>query len=139
RLDDIHFVLSHAHRFDQHDFESRRIEDIYRVPGGPRQTPERAPGRHGANEHAGIGIDLRHANSISENRPARKGRRGIDGDDTDAMSAPPIRLSQPLHERRLARARRPGDTDHPSAARPWKERPKELGTAAFLLDTGDGP
>jgi hypothetical protein len=53
-----------------------------------------------------------HSNAIAENRAAGKRARRIDGNDADALALLAVEHRELIDERRLARARRTGDSDH---------------------------
>ena len=85
-LDDVHLVLPDTHRFDQDDVVARRVEHVHGVGRRPRQSPEGAARGHRADEDAGIRVDLRHPDPVSQDRPARERRRRVHGHDADGLA-----------------------------------------------------
>ena len=51
------------------------------IGGGARQAADGAAGGHGADEDAGVGVMLLHADAVAEDRAAGDAAAGIDRED----------------------------------------------------------
>ncbi len=137
--DDVDFILSDAHRLDDHDVLARRIEHQGDLACSLGETTEVAARGHAADEHAGVAGVRLHPYSIAEDRSAREWAGRIDGNDADGPSRRAERRGQLVDERALAGAGRTSHTDEISAARPCEDVADEIGAGRrVVFDQGDG-
>ena len=111
RAHDLDLGLPRADRLDDDDVEASGVERAHGVAGGGGQPAEAATAGHAADEDVGVAGQLLHADAVAEDRAAGEGAAGVDGDDADALVAPPQFARQLHHERALARAGRAGESD----------------------------
>ena len=81
RRGDLDFVLTHADGFDEHVVFAGGVHQQRQVGGGARQAAEAAARGHGADEDAGVGVVLLHADAVAQNGAAGDAAGGIDRDD----------------------------------------------------------
>ena len=74
---DLDFVLPDADGLDDHEVLARRVQQARQVGGGARQAAGGAAGRHGADEDAGIGVVLLHADAVAQDGAAGDAAAGI--------------------------------------------------------------
>ena len=84
---DVDFVLADSDGFDQDDVEAGGVAEEGEVGGGGGDSTQAATGGHGADEDAGVGVVLHHADAVAEDGAAGEGAGGIDGEDGDAFVA----------------------------------------------------
>ena len=138
RPNDVHLVLSHADRFDQHDIESGGIEHERGLSRRARQSAQMPARRHAANEHAGVFRMRLHADAVAENRATgvRTGR--IDADDAHRLTRASDLLGEPIDEGALPCTGRACDADEICATGTPVDAPNELRTRrGFVLDERD--
>ena len=73
QLNDFQFVLAHPHGLDQDLLKTHGLQNHRRLMGLPRESPEPASRRHGADEDTGIRRVLLHTDPIAQDRPATEG------------------------------------------------------------------
>ncbi len=87
---DLDFVLSHAHGFDDHEVAAGGIHQSAPDRAVARASPPVAAARrHGADEDAGVGVMLLHADAVAQNRAAGDAAGGIDRDDRHGLALAP--------------------------------------------------
>ncbi len=111
-LDDVQLRLPHSDRLDEDPREAGRVHELDDVAGSGGEAPQASARGHAADENVRIqGVRL-HPDAVAQHRPASERARGIDGDDADPLALRAETRGQPVHECRLARARRSGDAEH---------------------------
>ena len=137
---DLDLALPGPDGLDEDEVEAGRIEHRSGGRRGRGQTAGVSARRHRADEHvavAGIGL---HPNPVTEKRTAGDRARRIDRDDRHRPAGLPDLRDQRRHERRLARARRPGDPDEMRAPGGRVEPAQSgLGDRRAVLDGGQEP
>ena len=113
---DLDFVLPDADGLDEHVVLARGVQQQRQVGGGARQAAGHAARRHRADEDAGIGVVLLHADAVAQDRAAGDAAAGVHRDDRDGLPCGAQHARQRVDQRALARAGRAGDADHPGVA-----------------------
>jgi len=84
-VDDIDLLLSRADGFDENDIFAHAVQNVNGITDGIGQSAQGTTRRQGANEYTRIlGMAL-HANPVAEERAARKGACGINGQNADGF------------------------------------------------------
>ena len=107
----IELRLTDAHRFDDDEVSAERVEELDDTSGSSGQPALMPSGRHAADKDAGVQVMLLHADAVTQNCPARKGTRRVNGDNTDRLALLPGVRREPVREGALAGARRARDPD----------------------------
>ena len=111
RLRHLGLGLAHADRLDDDDVEGG-AQRLGRGARRGREAAEALARRHRADEQravGGVGVDPR---PVAQQGAARALRRRVDREHADAPPASAPDADERAEQRRLARARRPGDPDH---------------------------
>src|SRR5262249_11451861 len=114
--DDIDFVLADTYGFDHDDVAAGGVEHQRNVGARAGESSQRASRGHAADVNAGVGKVVLHADAVAEDGATGVGAGGIDGDDADFLVPFAIELGELVHQRALARARRPGNADGQGAS-----------------------
>jgi len=138
RLGNVQLALPDTDGLEQDDIEGCSVEDIGHIDGLCRKAAERLTRRHAADEHPIVAPDLRHANPITEQRAAAEWAGRVDRDHRNGLTTQPQGRGEPCHERRFARAWRPGHADAIRPANPGTQSVEQLGRVAVVsLDEVD--
>ena len=121
KTNDVHFILSDTDGFDHDDIATRGIENSRSVGRGAGQATERTAGGHAANEDAGIGVVVLHANAVAQNRSPGVRTGGIHGYDAGGFASFAVMARQLVHQRALAGTRRAGKAESAGVASVWKQ------------------
>ncbi len=78
RLRDLDLDLPDTDGLDDHQRLTGGIEHAHGLRRREREAAEMPAGRHGADEHAGIGRVVLHAHPVAEDRPAAERARRVD-------------------------------------------------------------
>src|SRR6185436_4533086 len=132
RADDVDFILADADGLDEDDVAAGGVEDESDLARRAREASEVAAGRHAADEHTGIARVRLHADAVAEDRAAREGAGRIDRDHADGAPRLPDPGGEPVDERALAGARRPGHADEVGAAGAREDAANQLGAGRGL-------
>ncbi len=117
---------------------------MQRFAGRRGQAAQVPPRAHGADEDAPI-IGMRlHADAIAQDGAAGEGRAGVHRQDTHLQAALAQQAHQPIDQRALPGARRPGQADDGgTAGLPIERAEQRLVSRQFVLyrgdSTSDGP
>ena len=68
----LHFVLTHADRLDDHVIAARGVHQVRQVRRSAGQPAHGAPRGHRTDENAGVGVVLLHADPVAQDRAAGK-------------------------------------------------------------------
>ena len=82
---DFDFVLPHAHGFDDDVVSAGGVHQARQVGGGAGQAADGAARGHGADEDAGIGVVLLHADAVAQDGAAGDAAAGVHGEDRDGL------------------------------------------------------
>ena len=99
--------LAHPDSLHDHGVKTCRIECPQRLRCGGRKAAKVTPCRHRPDVHVAIESVFLHANPISEQRTARKGRTRIHGQYADPLTTGPQHANERGRRGRLADPRRP--------------------------------
>ena len=113
---DVDFILANADGLDQDHVAARRVEHGGDVGGGASQATQRSTSGHAADVDSRVGEMLLHADAVAQNRPARIGAGGVDGDDSHGLVLLAIEPRQLIDQCALARSGSARQTYHASAA-----------------------
>ena len=83
---DLDLHLADADGLDQDPPPADRVEQADRLGRGQRQAAEVATGGHRADEHAGVGGVVLHADPVAEDGAAGERRRRVDGQHGDLVA-----------------------------------------------------
>jgi hypothetical protein len=86
RLGDGDFSLADAHGFDDHVVFAGGVHQLDQIGGGAGEAAETAAGGHGADEDAGVGVVLLHADAVAEDGAAADAAGGVDGEDGERLA-----------------------------------------------------
>ena len=113
---DLDLDLPDADGLDEDPRRADRVEHARGLRRRDREAAEVAAGRHRADEHAGVGRVVLHADAVAEDRAAAERAGRVDGEHADRRVLGADRRDEAVGERRLPRARRAGDADRPGVA-----------------------
>ena len=136
---DIQLALTNANGLDEDSVHTKGVEHIADLASRRRQPTYGTSGGKRADVDTRIERHILHPDSVAEQRTARKGRSGINGDDPHRESLGAIVSCEMGRERALASSRRTGDASPPGASQfgmPRSEQPLE--PVAVVLDDADG-
>jgi hypothetical protein len=112
-VDDLRLGLTDADGLD-HDHVERRRQRVGRRARGPGQAAKALAGGGRADEHPAVGRVELDPRAIAQERAAGAARARIDSQHRDRQALAPPGVQQSREQRRLARARGPGDPNHVS-------------------------
>ena len=140
RPDDVDLVLPDAHRLDDDEIATGRVEDDRDLARRTRQAAELAARGHAADEDASVpGVRL-HPHAVAENRAAGERARRIDRNHPDRPAFLTGMADELIDERALARARRSGDPHEVRPTGPGEQLADERAAGrGSVLDERDGP
>ena len=107
--DHVDLLLTDPHGFHQDELEAHGIEHGTGVVGRTRQSAALPAGPHRADEDPGIERVPAHAQSIAEQCAPGEGARRVHREHPDPATLAARLRDDQVHERGLARPRRPGD------------------------------
>ena len=132
---DLDLDLADADGLDEDPAVPEGVEQADRLRRGQGQPAEVAAGGHRADEHAGVGGVVLHADPVAEDRPAGERRRGVDSEHGDLLAEGPQVAHERRRERALAGARRAGHTERVGLPGQRRRQPADLaGVLAAALD-----
>ena len=135
---DFDFVLTDADGFDEDVVAAGGIEQERQFESAAREAAEFAAARHGADEDAGVGVMLLHADAVAEDGAVGERAGGIDGDDADGAGLAAEVGGDLIDKGAFAGAGRAGDAENEGAASVGEQGGDELAGGWCLVFDGGG-
>ena len=136
---DFDFVLADADGFDEDVVAAGGIQQQRQFEGAAREAAEFATASHGADEDAGVGMMLLHADAVAEDGAVGERAGGVDGDDADGAGLAAEVSGDLIDEGAFAGTGRAGDAENEGAAGVGEKGGDEFaGGGGLIFDGGGG-